>query len=355
MPKELSHFAFAEYICERLPENSPVRQAIARYPAAYYLGSVIHDCPFYSTKSPETLRRGAHLHARTPEDELAGLAALGAEYDQTHSPLALALVAGALTHRAADITFHPVVFSHCGHRGIEHHVFEVALDKYVLTGYAHRYAERQRGNGASRKTPCSFFRRHISRGRVRVLVRLLEPQRRYLCELLGRFYSAGSFDGVGVISPARAGRVLDKHAGLQRLLLLRPLTTVLQIAARVVPGLRNIASVCYPLWWHRGRRRRWGVTVPMLAQLPPSTERRRGAAFSPAVVGYVHPQSGKWVSTTLDEMIDKTVAAGEHELRGLDEAVGAGAVGDWLGTRERLSLVHGLDKNIPTDLSYYVS
>ena len=314
MPKEIAHWILAEYMAMRLPADNPVMDAIRAYPAAYYIGAVMIDSPFYSRHIPEILFIGSLLHAGRDEHELTGLISLGTEYDHRENKCALAFIAGVITHRIADSIFHPLVFSYCGHSGSRHHRFEVMLDIYFLNHYRQQYGK-------------SFFRRHVSRGRLYRLIAVLQLASSNYLPLLARFYaSAGQLPTENTI-----GDMLTRHARIQRMLLWRPVCILAHGIAILWPSAQSNANLCYPI----------------------NRRRKRGRLTN--TIEYIHPQTGKHNCTTLTSMIEQAVTAGHRRLGDLAHAAASSrsTVAAYLQQLPRISLAHGMSHDIPMDLSYW--
>ncbi len=141
MPKERTHLLIAEETLGRI-ENASLRQLINNKSAFFYLGAIFPDMlilPF--GKGPEHTSWADLLHDRS-ETSSSGivhqlLAALREETDDQAEKLVFIL--GYLTHAAADMIFHPLVFYLSGdyyHRDkkqratsqASHHHLETQLD-----------------------------------------------------------------------------------------------------------------------------------------------------------------------------------------------------------------------------------
>jgi hypothetical protein len=107
----------------------------------FLIGAVAHDIPYYALGSADARRTAARLHGTSLSDSFAPFRALASHRGDLGAQ-GLAFGFGALTHLAADVTFHPLIFSWTGDaeapRGdlqqgwhYRHQACETALDLHV--------------------------------------------------------------------------------------------------------------------------------------------------------------------------------------------------------------------------------
>lgn len=140
MPKERSHWLLARQVVDRLTPG-PLADAVLAYEEFLYAGAVAHDSPYYVMDDKAAQRVADRLHGTHGHDPYEPFRTL-ATYRQALGAPAFAFGLGALTHLAADVTFHPIVFSWTGDlsasdpelsRGwrYRHHACETALDLHL--------------------------------------------------------------------------------------------------------------------------------------------------------------------------------------------------------------------------------
>ena len=149
MPREIVHWAVLEEVTRRLPPG-PLLDYIRADLAAAKLGAVLHDAPYYLRGGGQPWEIVAEvLHGRTGSDtyEPFRILAQGIQAcPEPQQPLLWALFAGLVTHAAADIVFHPLVFYFTGdyydenaqQRSLSranHRLFEVWLDSWAANKY----------------------------------------------------------------------------------------------------------------------------------------------------------------------------------------------------------------------------
>jgi hypothetical protein len=179
MPKELTHWMIARAASLKADGNASPRttQALGACPQAFLLGAVAYDGPFYMPKDARMASLGAKLHGKGVRDAYAPIKRILAGGNTSS---AIAFAAGALSHIAADTTFHPAVFYFTGfasHPDVEisgahmfrHRAFEAAMDLHLLA---------EHGPGIERKVKNLF---------ARVAAR---PDAMELLGALARFYAA---------------------------------------------------------------------------------------------------------------------------------------------------------------------
>jgi len=112
MPKEHCHWHLACRIADRL-EPGPLADAVLAYDEFLLAGAVSHDSGYYALGDAGARKAADRLHGGAGFDSFAPLRALAARREELGAP-AFAFGLGALTHIAADVTFHPLVFSWTG-------------------------------------------------------------------------------------------------------------------------------------------------------------------------------------------------------------------------------------------------
>lgn len=112
MPKERTHWLLARRTARRLPPG-PLADAVLAYEEFLLAGAVAHDSPYYCLDNPEAKRTADRLHGAAGHDSFDPFRSLATYREGLGAP-ALAFGLGALTHLAADVTFHPLVFSWTG-------------------------------------------------------------------------------------------------------------------------------------------------------------------------------------------------------------------------------------------------
>ena len=140
MPKEHCHWHLARRIADRL-EPGPLADAVLAYGEFFLAGAVSHDSGYYAWGDVGAKKAADRLHGSGGFDTFAPLRSLAAHRDELGAP-AFAFGLGALSHIAADATFHPLVFSWTGdadapdpalRRGWQyrHLACETALDQHL--------------------------------------------------------------------------------------------------------------------------------------------------------------------------------------------------------------------------------
>jgi hypothetical protein len=111
MPKDLIHFAIAERTAARL-RTTRLGTLLAAEPHGLLLGAVFHDALFYAALPADApLERAAHaLHGADGEDTFALIRLLADHARKSGSPLATAVLVGAVSHLYADAVMHPLVW-----------------------------------------------------------------------------------------------------------------------------------------------------------------------------------------------------------------------------------------------------
>ena len=112
MPKERSHWLLARRVVDRL-QPGPLADAVLAFGEFLLAGAVAHDSPYYALGSAEARRTADRLHGTSLSDSFAPFRAL-ASHRTDLGAQGLAFGFGALSHLAADATFHPMIFSWTG-------------------------------------------------------------------------------------------------------------------------------------------------------------------------------------------------------------------------------------------------
>ncbi len=235
MPKEITHWIIALETASRLGSGGEAGKAIADRTEAYLLGAVAHDGPYYARKDPLMALAGDRLHGRGVDDAFAcvkrAVTTRRAGDGIKPPPSAIAFAAGALTHIAADIVFHPAVFyftgfpSHPDRRIADsymyrHWGFEAALDMHYLS---------ERGKGSPRKT-ARLYRHALKRDDADELL-----------EAIARFYATG-----GETPSVKAADAVMRGAGrTQGLFGIAPLRLLAKILNAPQAGKNADASAAF--------------------------------------------------------------------------------------------------------------
>lgn len=112
MPKERTHWHLAKRAADRLPAG-PLADAVLGYPEFLLAGAVSHDSAYYMMGDDAAKAAADRLHGVGGHDSFDPFRAL-ARRAGDFGAAGLAFGFGALTHLAADCTFHPLVFSWTG-------------------------------------------------------------------------------------------------------------------------------------------------------------------------------------------------------------------------------------------------
>ena len=129
MPKERTHWFLAQRLAGRFT-SGPLADALLGYFEYLLLGAVAHDSPYYVLADAGAKRVADRLHGTGGHDSFAPFRALASHRDSLGAA-GLAFGLGALTHLAADVTFHPLVFSWTGDDG--------ASDPEIQHGWLYRH------------------------------------------------------------------------------------------------------------------------------------------------------------------------------------------------------------------------
>jgi hypothetical protein len=147
VPKERSHWLLAQRAAKRL-KPGPLADAVLAYQEFLLAGAVAHDSGYYAGAlgSAAGRRTADRLHGADGWNTFAPFWALADRRDLGAPALAFGF--GALTHLAADVTFHPLVYAWTGEAAADppwnrgwlyrHQALEAALDRHfeVLWGQA---------------------------------------------------------------------------------------------------------------------------------------------------------------------------------------------------------------------------
>lgn len=151
MPKEITHIHIAELIRDALPEK--LAHTLNQHSHTYQFGSMSPDMYYYDITLPfekkPDLEYGEYIHGRYGNDNSVHVLWM---IEQTRkirldrpaeADARLAFLCGYLTHVAADVIFHPYIYSVSGNyydpdpekrkqAEIRHRMFETCLDFYIL-------------------------------------------------------------------------------------------------------------------------------------------------------------------------------------------------------------------------------
>jgi hypothetical protein len=127
-------------VADRL-EPGPLADAVLAYDEFLLAGAVSHDSGYYALGDPVAKAAADRLHGTGGHDSFAPFRALASKRDEVGAQ-GFAFGLGALTHLAADATFHPLVFSWTGDADApeaelragwlyRHQACETALDKHL--------------------------------------------------------------------------------------------------------------------------------------------------------------------------------------------------------------------------------
>ena len=148
MPRELTHIILADNISQSL-DNTALKD-IENNRIAYHMGSNAPDILFYGSSK----KQGEMLHGKNGEDTskmvVSMLDEIRKEKDAKVASKKRAFVYGYLCHMAADITFHPYVFSVAGNSnsddpkerlqsGARHALAETWLDIHFVKRSGHNF------------------------------------------------------------------------------------------------------------------------------------------------------------------------------------------------------------------------
>ena len=320
MPKEFAHWCIAEETKASL-KPQPLVASVSNYPAAYYLGAVAHDSPFYAIGLPkrELIKETANaLHGVAGEDTLDRFR-LQTGLDVATPSVNLAFLAGALTHYAADVTIHPMVNYFCNGsplRERRHRAFETCMDVRLM---------------AKRAAPVP-----VAEGLGGLLREISRGQASEVSDIVSRFYQSNDSIDVDL-----TWRMLKRHAAIRDRFdnpFLRGI--VRGYAAIGGEAARVLAATFYP------STRKIHRILPIID------------GFFTSTIEFRHPRTGATVRANLEELM--TTAANcaaslinnffgvDHRSEDADETTDTR-----LATRTGLSLDAGCDvKAFPNEIYY---
>ena len=156
MPREIVHWKVIQAAISELEKtDSPnINRILKAHPEAAYLGAVSHDVPYYYRRGKDPFEVvGEYLHGREGEDTLQILQPFAAkifQHDAQRRDFAWAFFFGMMSHVAADVRFHPMVYYFTGNYNDQdpqkrklaqrrHRLFEVYLDYAVRPGVSFPY------------------------------------------------------------------------------------------------------------------------------------------------------------------------------------------------------------------------
>ncbi|MBT4290900.1 MAG: zinc dependent phospholipase C family protein [Deltaproteobacteria bacterium] len=142
MPKEISHWTFAEKAFQNLSEQSEIKICIQKHQQLYLIGAIAPDFPCGILFGPNKNRFRqlmTQLHD-TPVSISSFKPVLKAlsSYQGQVPDFALSFFAGVIAHMNADITFHPLVYYYSGNdpgqkdTETRHSILETTLDLHLL-------------------------------------------------------------------------------------------------------------------------------------------------------------------------------------------------------------------------------
>jgi hypothetical protein len=241
VPKELTHWMIARATAAKVDAQATPRTAAAvrACPEAFLLGAVAHDGPFYWPGDPRMTALGDHLHGKGVDvgDGYAPIKRALATGRDDVPAAAIAFMAGALTHMAADTVFHPAVFYFTGFANhpqrhvseaylYRHRAFEAAMDLDLLPSH---------GQGLERKLTAV-----IARANAR-------PDADDLWSAVARFYAHAAPP-----SPVEALRIVRRAGKTQALFFSSPARLVAKVLGfRRAETNADVSSLFYTT------RRRW--------------------------------------------------------------------------------------------------
>ena len=136
MPASYTHHLIAKYALDTLPDN--VINVVRPNLSLYFFGAQGADfCFFYRFLNPKSKNLGSYLHRKGGYTSFQVLKSLSVRNLKLFSYLL-----GYATHYAADVTFHPFVYSLSGKSPLRHSRIEGALDTHFKKHFSlpHEYA-----------------------------------------------------------------------------------------------------------------------------------------------------------------------------------------------------------------------
>lgn len=140
MPKEISHWTFAEKAYQSLPEQSELKRVIKEYHHFYLIGAIAPDFPsaiLFGPAKKKFRQLMTQLHD-TKDSSFAPVLNALSSYQVSVPGYALSFFSGVIAHMNADITFHPLVFYYSGNNNstkdteTRHSIIETTLDLHLL-------------------------------------------------------------------------------------------------------------------------------------------------------------------------------------------------------------------------------
>ena len=112
MPKEISHWTFAEKVYQRLPEQSELKTIIKEHHHFYLIGAIAPDFPsaiLFGPSKNKFRQLMTKLHD-TKDSSFDPILNALSSYQGSIPGYALSFFSGVIAHMNADMTFHPLVF-----------------------------------------------------------------------------------------------------------------------------------------------------------------------------------------------------------------------------------------------------
>ena len=307
MPKEISHWILADILKTKIKGGSMLHKIIHEKYPLYLLGAILHDSPLYTFKNPRVRYLSDFLHARAEQDERSGLVALAQQYEITHDPAYMALIVGGITHRIADMVFHPAVFAFSADNIARHFQFESFLDCSMLQMYKKEYG-------------INYLHHNFTKGKVMRLFRVARKELLARMHVLSRFYGWQHR-----LSEEDLMTTVKKHARLQGLLSNKMILIGIKLL-RIFPNIRRYSYLCYPL----NRFSKKHALIPTIM--------------------YRHPYSGTFLVAEIDHMIREFCIHALEICTNLERIlVGESGISlsKFCATLSSTSLLHGLPRDIP--------
>jgi hypothetical protein len=140
MPKEISHWTFAEKVYQRLPEQSELKTIIKEHHHFYLIGAIAPDFPsaiLFGPSKNKFRQLMTKLHD-TKDSSFDPILNALSSYQGSIPGYALSFFSGVIAHMNADMTFHPLVFYYSGNdtskkdTETRHSILETTLDLHLL-------------------------------------------------------------------------------------------------------------------------------------------------------------------------------------------------------------------------------
>ena len=133
MPRDITHIILADEAAEKIKS-----QDILDHPEAFHMGCLAVDSFLYSSSPKLSSKLHGHLKKDTRAIVLEMLKQLKNEKNPVRASEQKAFIYGYLCHMAADIAFHPLVYSISGSHFESNHPSKSDIE---LSKASHRYAE----------------------------------------------------------------------------------------------------------------------------------------------------------------------------------------------------------------------